>query len=299
MERITNVALNASVLSTTQRTLARLSTYQQQLATGKKVIDVSDDPVGAKSSMRYSGEKFSAQKYLDNIDRGSAFMTATDSSLAEMSQLMDQVKEIAVQGANGSQDAASRSVLAQSLDSYLSRLVDVSNAVHDGRYIFAGTATTQDTPPFAIAADGSSVTYGGNLDAFAVKVGPNSSVTLNQDGYGLFMKDVDVFKMVIDLREALNANDGDKVNALLTDADASSSHINNLHGAMGGRLQRLELAKNQLEDSQVYLGELISQIEDVDMTEAISQMQLSQVALEAGLQAGSRVLQPTLLDFLR
>jgi flagellar hook-associated protein 3 FlgL len=299
MERITNVAMNASVLATNQRTLARLATYQQQLASGKKVNQVSDDPVGAKTSMRYTGERFAAQKYLDNIDRGTSFMNASDSALNEMSKLMDQVKEVAVQGANGSQDAASRKVLAQSLDSYLSRLVDVANTVHDGRYIFAGTATTQAEPPFALAEDGTSVGYSGNLDSFAVKVGPNSSVALNQDGYGLFMKEVDVFTMVINLRESLNANDGDEVNALLTEVDAASTHINNLHGAMGGRLQRLELARNQLEDSTVYLGELISKIEDVDLTEAISQMQLSQVALEAGLQAGTRVLQPTLLDFLR
>jgi len=299
MDRITNVAMNATVIGTTQKTLARLATYQQQLASGKKVNEVSDDPVGAKTAMRYSGEKFATGKYLNNIDSGAAFMTATDSSLSEMSQLMDQIKEVVVQGANGTQDASSRKVLAQSLDSYLSRMVDLANTVHDGRFIFAGTSTTQDEPPFARSADGATVTYGGNLDTFSVNVGPNSPVTLNQDGYSLFMKGTDLFKTVIDVRDALNANDGDKVNSLITNVDAASSRVNELHGAMGGRIQRLELARNQLEDSQVYLGSLISNIEDVDMTEAISKLQLNQVALEAGLQAGTRVLQPTLMDFLR
>jgi flagellar hook-associated protein 3 FlgL len=299
MERVTNAAMSATVLGTTQRTLARLSTYQQQLASGKKVLEVSDDPVGAKTTLRYNGEQFAAQRYLDNIDSGTAFMTAADASLSEMSQLMDQVKSTAVQGANGSQDAASRAVLAQSLDSFLSRMADLANTVHDGRFIFAGTSTTQDQPPFALGDDGASVTYSGNLDTFSVNVGPNSPVALNQDGYSLFMKGTDLFKTVIDLRDALNSNDGDLVNELIADVDTASTRVNELHGAMGGRIQRLELARNQLEDSKVYLGELISSIEDVDMTEAISKLQLNQVALEAGLQAGTRVLQPTLMDFLR
>ncbi|MCK6488522.1 MAG: flagellar hook-associated protein FlgL [Planctomycetes bacterium] len=299
MERITNVSLNRTILGTTQQTLARLATYQRQLASGKKVNEVSDDPVGAKTAMRYRAEQFSAGKYLDNIDRGTAFMNASDSALAEMSTLMDQVKDLGLQGTNGTQDASSRKVLAQSVDSYLTRMIELGNSVHDGRYIFAGTATVQDQPPFARSADDASVAYSGNLDSFSIEIGPTATVPVNQNGYQLFMGEVDVFRSVIELRDALKANDGDKVNALLANVDAASVQVNDLHGAMGGRLQRLELARNQLEDNRTYLGELVSGIEDVDMTEAISQMQLSQVALEAGLQAGTRVLQPTLLDFIR
>lgn len=299
MERVTNVSLNRSILGTTQRTLAQLATYQRQLASGKKVNAVSDDPVGAKSAMRYRADRFDAGKYLENIDRSRSFMYASDSALAEMSTLMDQVKDLALQGANGTQDAASRKVLAQSVDSYLTRMIELGNTVHDGRYIFAGTTTVQDRPPFTRSADDTRVEYGGNLDGFSVEIGPTASIQVNQNGYQLFMGETDVFRSVIGLRDALKANDGDKVNTLLADVDAASVQVNDLHGAMGGRLQRLELARNQLEDNQTYLGELVSSIEDVDLTEAISKMQLTQVALEAGLQAGTRVLQPTLLDFLR
>jgi flagellar hook-associated protein 3 FlgL len=299
MERITNLSLNRNILGTTQRTLAQLATYQRQLASGKKVNEVSDDPVGAKTSMRYRADRFSTTKYLDNIDRGNAFMNASDSALAEMSTLMDQIKDLGVQGASGSQDAASRKVLAQSVDSYLTRMIELGNTVHDGRYVFAGTATVQDAPPFALSEDGSQVQYSGNLDSFSIAIGPTAAIPVNQHGHELFMGSTDIFASVIQLRDALKANDGDKVNDLLAGVDAASVQINDIHGAMGGRLQRLDLARNQLEESRVYLGELVSGIEDVDLTEAISQMQLTQVALEAGLQAGTRVLQPTLLDFLR
>ncbi len=298
MDRITLVGLNSSVIANNQKTLSRLATYQEQLSTGKKLNRVSDDVVAARQSLRYRTDENASGKYLDNIDKSLAYMGATDTALTEVTQLFDQVKSIAVQGANGTQDKASRFALSQAVDSYLTRLVDVSNTVHDGRFIFGGTATTSDKP-FSVSADGSRVDYSGNLDDFQVQVGPNSSVAVNQDGYALFKEQVDVFDAMIQLRDALRANDSGKVAKLIDQVDAGQRHANDLQGSMGGRIQRLELSRAQLEAGRVYQKDLISQAEDADFTETIANMQLTQVALEAGLQSASRTITPSLLDFLR
>lgn len=297
MDRITLVGLNASVLANNQKTLARLATYQEQLATGKKLNRISDDVVAARQSLRYRADENASGKYLNNIDKSLAYMGATDTALNEVTQLFDQVKAIAVQGANGSQDAASRYALSQSVDSFLTRMTDVANTVHDGRFIFGGTATTADKP-FALSEDGTRVDYAGNLDAFQVEVGPNSTVEVNQDGYTLFKKQVDVFDAMIQLRDALRDNDPTKVAELIDTVDTAQRHANDLQGSMGGKIQRLELSRTQLESSRIYQKELISQAEDADFTEVISQMQLTQVALEAGLQSAARTITPSLLDFL-
>jgi flagellar hook-associated protein 3 FlgL len=298
MDRITQVGLNTSVLANNQKTLARLATYQEQLATGKKLNRVSDDVVAARQSLRYRADENATGKYLDNIDKSLAFMGATDTAFAEITSIFDQVKSIAVQGANGTQDGASRFALAQAVDSYLTRLVDVANTVHDGRFIFGGTATTVDKP-FAVAADGSRVDYRGNLDDFTIEVGPNARIAVNQDGFELFKGEADIFGGVIELRDALRDNDPTAIADLISRIDAGQRHANDLQGSMGGRVQRLELARDQLEAGRVYQRELISQAEDADFTETISNMQLAQVALEAGLQSAARTITPSLLDFLR
>ncbi len=298
MDRITLVGLNTSVINNNQKTLARLATYQEQLSTGKKLNRISDDVVAARQSLRYRADENASGKYLDNIDKSLAFMGATDTALTEITELFDQAKSIAVQGANGSQDAASRYALSQAVDSYLTRLVDVANTVHDGRFIFGGTATTAEKP-FAVADDGSRVDYSGNLDAFQVEVGPNSTVAVNQDGYGLFKEEVDVFDAMVQLRDALRDNDAGQIAELIDTIDVAQRHANNLQGAMGGRIQRLELSRTQLEAGQIYQKELISQAEDADFTETIANLQLTQVALEAGLQSAARTITPSLLDFLR
>jgi flagellar hook-associated protein 3 FlgL len=295
-DRITMNAINNTVLADNQRTLSRLATYQEQLSSGKRINQVSDDPVAANLSLRYRAESMQTGKYLDNIDKGTAFITASDSSMGLMSEVMTEAKKLAVQGANGTQDANSRKALASNVDSLMTRLVDLANTVHDGRYIFAGTATL--TAPFVKAADGSSVAYQGNLDDFSVQIGPSSRITVNQNGNALFKEPIDLFATLISVRDALTANDPTTVTNLIADIDSAQDQLNNLHGGLGASEQRLDLARNQLESTQTNLGALISEAEDVDFAEAVSQMQMSQVALEAGLQAGARVLRSTLLDFL-
>jgi flagellar hook-associated protein 3 FlgL len=295
-DRITINAINNTVLADNQRTIARLATYQEQLSSGKRVNRVSDDPGAANAALRYRAESLQTAKYIDNITKGGSFVQATDSALGEMSAALDEAKALAVQGANGTQDAASRRALAQSVDSLLTRMVDLANTVHDGRYIFAGTATF--TQPFSRSADGDGVDYAGNLDAFEVQVGPTSRVTVNQDGHTLFKSEVDVFGSLVDLRDALLADDPATVTGLIQRVDDAHAHISDLYGALGGTQQRLDLARNQLEGAKVNLDALVSAAEDVDFADTIAQMQLAQVALEAGLQSGARVLRPSLLDFL-
>lgn len=297
MDRVTLLGLNQSVIGNTQQTLARLATYQEQLSTGKKVNRVSDDVVAARQVLSYTTDASNTGKYLDNIDKSTAFMGATDSALSQVTSIFDQVKSIAVQGANASEDSSSRAALAQSVDSYLSQLVDVANTVHDGRFIFAGTATTSGKP-FALSSDGSQVNYSGNLDSFSVQIGPNTTIPINQNGYELFKGKTDVFASLIQLRDALKANDPTKVSQLIASVDTAQSHANDLQGAMGGNEQRLNLAQTQLQAEQVYQKQLISQAQDADFTETISNMQLTQTALQAGLQAAAKTITPSLLNFL-
>jgi len=296
MERTTNVAISNTVLADNQATLARLATYQEQLSSGKRINRISDDPVAANSAMRYRAQSLNVDKYSANIDSGTALMTSADSALSNVSTLLDQAKLLAVQGTNASQDASSRKTLATSVNSLLSNLVDLGNTEQNGRFIFAGTAT--QTQPFALSADKSSVTYQGNLDSYDTQIGPSTTVTINQDGHSLFQGQVDVFKTLINLRDALNANDPQLISGELSNIDTAASHINDLHGALGGREQRLTLAQNQLTATKTNLTDLISKTEDVDFPKVISDYQLAQTALEAGLQVGAKIIKPTLLDYL-
>ncbi len=299
MERVTAIGLTANVLNANQKTLARLATYQEQLATTKRINRISDDPAGARQAMRMRVESLSLGKYTDNLEKAGSFLDATDNALQEMGTVLDSAKGLAIQSANASQSAASRASLAASVDSLISRMVDLGNTVHDGRYLFAGTATTQAQPPFARSAADDGVDYRGTLDTFHVAIGPSSSVEVNQDGHRLFQGETDVFAALVDLRDALKNNDTDAINGLITTIGSANTHITALQGDLGARQQRLELARNQLELTKTQLDGLVAGIEDADLPQVMTEMNLAQTALQAGLQTGAKVMQTTLVDFLR
>ena len=139
--------------------------------------------------------------------------------------------------------------------------------------------------------------YQGNQDTYDVRISSLQTVTLNSPGDAVFQENTDVFQVMIDMRDALD-NDGSRISSLLDPLQEAQQHLTSQHGQLGGRVQQLESAQRQLEVADTQLSDLISQETDADLAETILQLQSAQLALEAGLQAGARVLQPTLLDFI-
>lgn len=266
------------------------------MASGKKVRIMSDDPIAGKRIIGYRIDMFQSERYRENIEKTMAFQGVTDTTLNRMTEIMDEVKGLAVRGANASEDAASRRALGQSVDALLNRMVDLGNTVHDGRYIFAGTDVLNR--PFDINENGQRVDYAGNLDDFEVDIGPAARATVNENGHALFKQEIDVFDGFIQLRDALNADDPDEVQRLITNMDNAHRHLVDLHGSLGSRIERVELSRVQLEEAEVNISRLLSDEQDADLAETIMELQNTEVALQAGLQAGARVIQPTLLDFI-
>jgi flagellar hook-associated protein 3 FlgL len=66
----------------------------------------------------------------------------------------------------------------------------------------------------------------------------------------------------------------------------------------GSKMNRLELVEQRLEDRLLAFQERLSDTEDADLVEAVVRMNTQQTALEAALNAGARILQPSLLDFI-
>lgn len=296
MTRISLLSRERTVMGNVNGNLSRVASLQEQLSSGKRVNRMSDDAIASRRALSLRVQQFGGERFIANISRTLTFMDVVDNAYNEMGELLGEVKAAAVNGATGTQDADSRAALAASIDGMLQRLTDVGNTVHDGRFVFAGTAVY--TRPFALAEGGNRVEYHGNLDTFEVNIGPTARVAVNQDGHRLFKQPIDVFDALITVRDALLDNDIEGVNAAIEAVDVSQRHVESLRGAMGGRVQRLEMAQRQLEVGVLRLKELISDELDVDMAETIMKLQTSQVALEAGLQTAARVLQPSLLDYL-
>lgn len=144
-----------------------------------------------------------------------------------------------------------------------------------------------------------------------------AGASVNPDSMGVFgeytgeptdFKGVEAFQYLIELRDNLYKYDdvpGDQDTVIadimrgISDIDTILERINTIRADLGGRMNRLELAKNRLENININTKSLLSAKEDTDMTEAISNMVLTQNIYQAALGVGGRILQMSLLDFLR
>jgi len=293
---ITTTEISNTVLGNVQTTITSLANYQEQLSTGLAVNQPSDNPEAALQGMQYQSQIDANTSYIANANQGTAFMTDADSAFTQMSTLMDQVQQAAVQGANGTQDASSLQALGQTVNSLLTQMVSLANTQSNGQYVFAGSAT--NTQPFVESADQSTVSYQGNLDAMSLQVGPQASVPINTDGNTVFNSPTNVFATLIQLRDALNNGDQTTVGNLLSTVDQATSQIQNAQGALGGNQQRLTLAQNQLQSAQTNLNNLLGQTIDANLPQTVSEMQQAETALQSGLEAAAKILTPNLLSYL-
>ncbi len=129
------------------------------------------------------------------------------------------------------------------------------------------------------------------------------SVFGKYSGEGTDMASVEAFQKMMQLRDNIykygNGGTIDDIMKGIDDIDDVRETITNARSEQGGRVNRLELAKNRIEQMNIYTSKILSDRENVDMAEAISELVLAQNIYQASLQSGAKIIQTTLLDFLR
>jgi len=108
-----------------------------------------------------------------------------------------------------------------------------------------------------------------------------------------------VFTTLFKLKEALVKNDTLAILASLENLDSSSASINNNRAIIGASLKRVDVTAYTLDQSIVDQAQQLAELEDADVIKSASDLANLEFALQATLSATARVLQPTLLDFLR
>jgi flagellar hook-associated protein 3 FlgL len=291
MFRITQRSMADTTYANLQASLARSSTLQAQLSSGKQITKPSDSPIGASDILQLRGERAATAQYIRNADTGIAWLDTADNALQLSSAAIRRARELTVQGGNGALAQPSRDALAKELRGVRESLVELANTQYLGRPVFGGTTAGAT----AFDDTGAYVGDGGTVER---RVGSESTVRVDVDGVSAFG---DGPTSVIGRIDAIVA---DLEAGLSTTAhvDALDDSLDRLLGAVadvGARTNRIENLKAKAEDAAITLRSSQSQIEDVDLPKTILELQLQSTAYQAALGATARVLQPTLLDFLR
>ncbi|MFL6107052.1 MAG: flagellar hook-associated protein FlgL [Marmoricola sp.] len=294
IQRVTQHMLNQRSVGALQSGLGRLSKLQEQLATGRVLNRPSDSPTDTTSAMRIRSSIADVKQYGRNAQDGDGWLTQVDSALTSANDQVLRARDLALQGANsGSSGPTARAALAAEVDQIRSGLIDTANSSYLGRPVFGGVTAGAK----AYDATGSYVGTPGSVNR---TVSEGTTIRVDVDGNQAFgPAGNSLFDHLAALSTALRAGDQAGITASITALDADRNQITTTQTDVGARQLRVESAIQASSDSELKLSTSLSNVENADLPKTIVDLQMQQTAYQASLAATSRVMQPSLLDFLR
>lgn len=295
--RVTNRMLSSTLLNNLTRNLNMMRKSQEQMSSFKKVSRPSDDPIAVAQILGMKTYLAEQEQHMQNMEDGLGWIEATDQALANASQVLTRAYELAVKGANGTNPDDSLAAIAKEIDQLGKEMQQIANSNYAGRYIFGGTYTGKT--PFEVE-DGS-VIYKGNAEEMRWELGAGVTMDINSTGTDVFKVDGDgkstIFIVLNELKNTLEA--GGNAGDLLADLDAGMNHLLEQRAVLGAKSRRLEMAHNRATEVHLGMTDLTSKLEDVDLAEISMYYAMQEAVYQAALMTGAKILQPSLLNFLR
>jgi flagellar hook-associated protein 3 FlgL len=286
--RVANKAIYDSVKYNLGSISEELNKANEIATTGKRINTLSDDPVGLTQSLNIRSALSSIDQMGRNISYGNSWLTASESALTNVQNIISDTKALCVQMASGTTGADQRASAAETVQNMLEEIVSLANTDVAGNYIFSGSKT--DTIPFE-----QNGTYHGDNDPFTIKISKNSTVEVGSDGQAMFGN---IFSTLSNLKTALENNDVSGIQNAMDNLDGHFDDISAKISDVGSKMNRMEIKDKIYQDLNFSNTERLSKIEDADIAEAIMNVSAAELTYQAALASSSKVMKLTLVDYL-
>ena len=290
INRVTQGSITTSSLRGLQAAQARTADLQNQLATGKKLNRPSDDPAALSSSMQLRSQLRQDDRYLDTISASTERLNTADTALEDVSSMVSRAKQLMVRATSGSLDSAGREAIATELEVIKQGVTDAYNTSYQGRPVFGGTVAG------SAAIDAGGAYVGNDADVRArVARGVDVRVDVKGAAAGADVLPGLLAKAAADIRSGSASDVTDDQNQL----DGALTMVTTSLGDIGARVSQISDIKNRITSEQVDLTTRIAGLENIDPAETIVQLSSAQLAYQSALGAAAKVMQTSLLDYLK
>jgi flagellar hook-associated protein 3 FlgL len=290
--RVPENALRGNVMFNMARAQTSVAKLSEQIASGKRLLEASDDPVAFVKAKSLRGILNTNAQYQQNIGRADDWASVGESAMASMQNVLFDAKDLAMSMANDTVNAGQRADMAVAVQALMDELIGLGNTQVGGRYIFSGNKT--DTPAFA--ADG---TYQGDSGVRSIEVGEGIRADLNIPGDQILASG-GALAQLTQLKAALIANDQTAIAASITPLSTAADDLSQSRMVVGLQLNKLETRRGNLEEITFQTERLLGQQEDVDMNAAVSELVQQQNTLEVTRSVLGQIMSsPSLMEFLR
>ena len=316
--RVTNSMMISQLMKNLNRNLKRMENHQYQLATGKKIVRPSQDPVGITRSLQARTELSKIEQYIKNVEDAKAWLVEAETALDEINSLIVRAYELTVDAANDSKTPEDRQAIAKEIDQLMKQLLEAANSSYAGRSVFGGYNTAEK--PFEVREIDGQMFLLYNGEEIANLSDPDSQPDVNvvlekiefEVGAGVKMDiatpgpevlgtgNDNLYAVFYGLFQALNdGTNTDRISEYIGKLQDQQQHIFSQLAEVGGKTNRLDLIKTRLEADELNYTSIKSHVEDVDHEKVIMEFMMAEIVYRSSLAVGARIIQPTLVDFLR
>ena len=323
--RITNASMVRSHLYDTQNNLTNMSKINQQISTGKVINTVSDDPHKAIKIMNINNEIKYTEKYNYNIDESVGWMNTTDGALDNVGNLLGEIKETILKVGNGTYSQNEMKSLNEDMNEKIKQLADTLNSTHGGKYLFGGSSVDDaplkvvENPDGSVKLEFSKDKNGQvipNTDALNADISGGVTINYNVSVGEIFNikygngNNINLLDEINNLSTLMNniAN-GDEQTAstakeeLLNNTkgkiDQLFDHVVNERTSLGVRVSTAEKIKELNDEDILNIQDVLSKTQDTDVVEKFIELKSAEMIYQASIQVGAKLIQPTILDYIR
>ena len=284
-----------------------LAKTQEQLSTGKQITKPSDEPDKASTVTRLESEMARQKSYQETLTTVQTRLTSQETSLRNVSDVLIRIKELTVQAANDTVSSADRKAIGLEIIGLRDQLLSQANAQDtNGNFLFAGSRSTQ--APYALDAKGH-ITYQGDQSRMKVQVGDNRRMNANTPGSDVFLRvirddgkgnqvGVNFFEALKDLSDAITNGLPKDMDRGLGEIDILQQGISNATAQIGSDMSVVDMQNSVLDETTLRLKSTLSDVQDLDYTEAITRMNKDQLALEAAQSTFAKIAKLTLFNYI-
>lgn len=330
--RVTHNTNYDLVRESIRRSKDRMQELQTQHTTLRKLNTPSDNPVGAAKVLEVRTDKVNNDQFQMNSKLAETFLANSDHALGELSDIVVRAKEIALAQASGaSSNDSTRLGVAEEVNQLYQQAVSAANRKIGDRFLFGGYKTDRMPVDF----DGG---YQGDDGQMMVEISKGVFLSMNVPGIEAFNtnpdasadarralaktegqksearepavensreldasgpENVNVFDELENLRIGLLTGDLDGIRNTLERFDQIHTHLVAMRSKVGSRIQGIQTSSDSLERQNITNAQLTSQLEDADMARVVSDLAKEETVFRSALQTSQKLLQPTLMDFLK
>jgi flagellar hook-associated protein 3 FlgL len=309
--RITNSSMIANHMYDTQQSMQRMDTLNRQLDTSKQINRVSDDPHKAIKIMNLNNEIKYTEKYNQNIDETVGWMNNTDSTLEEVGNILGEIKTDLLKVGNGTYSDEEIKAIHAEMNEKIKELGESLNSSHGGRHMFSGTAV--DEVPMMIEEKDGVVTLKLNpsvnnedlkaelSDGITADYNISAKEIFEKDGKNYLDQINNISKIMNDISNGkdVEANKKELLGSVKDDIDGLFNHSLDTRTTFGVRVNTAEKLKDFNDENILNMKGVLSSEQDVDHVKKFIELKSAEMVYNASVQVGAKLIQPTVLDYLR